>query len=139
MTSVIWTPSGIYHSIEYSSEADLENVVLQVQHQLFGPSRIYLDVKKKIGRSSGIRNIPDGGLHCVKVILFPPSGYKVYPSTGYSYYHFYAPTTLDFKVKTPNKSGRSFFYARMNWSKDYMCNSIRISKRSSQVEIIVTK
>ena len=62
MTSVIWTPSGIYQRVEYSSEADLEKAILQVQQQLFGPYRIYLDIKKKIGRMKGIRNIPDGYL-----------------------------------------------------------------------------
>jgi hypothetical protein len=62
MTSVVWTPTGIYHRVDYANEADFENAILQVQHQLFGSNRIYLDVKKKIGRSSGIRNIPDGYL-----------------------------------------------------------------------------
>ena len=54
---VIWTPSGVYRRAAYSSEADLEAAILRVQAELFGPNRIYLDVKKKVGH-----NIPDGYL-----------------------------------------------------------------------------
>ena len=86
-----------------------------------------------------VNNIPGNGMHCVKVDLFVPDGYKIYPGAGYTYYHFYAPTTLDFKVKVPNKAGRQFFRARVSWSRDYKCNSIRTSKFSPEVEIIVTK
>jgi hypothetical protein len=86
-----------------------------------------------------INNLPNGGLHCVKVDLFVPNGYKLYPGAGYSYYHFYAPASLDFKVKVPNTIQRKFFYARVSWSRDYACHSLRITNYSHQVEIIVTK
>jgi hypothetical protein len=86
-----------------------------------------------------ITNIPYGGMHCVKVDLFVPAGYKLYPGSGYQFYHFYAATTLDFKVKVPNTAQRKFFNARVSWSKDYACRSIRITSYSPQVEIIVTK
>ncbi len=59
---MIWTSSSIYRRVSYSTEADLETAILRVQHDLFGPSRLYLDVKKKIGSQGGIRNIPDGYL-----------------------------------------------------------------------------
>jgi hypothetical protein len=85
-----------------------------------------------------LNNIPNGGMHCVKVDLFVPSGYKLAPGSGYSYYHFYAPATLDFKVKAPNTAQRRFFNARVSWSRDYACRSIRITNYSNQVEIIVT-
>ncbi len=55
--SIIWTESGEYRRVPYESEADLEAAILHVQHELFGANRIYLPVKKKIGR-----NIPDGYL-----------------------------------------------------------------------------
>jgi hypothetical protein len=86
-----------------------------------------------------IDKIPNGGMHCVKVDLFVPAGYKLYPSPGYSFYHFYAPATLDFKVKAPNTAQRKFFSARVSWSRDYACRSIRTTSFSNQVEIIVTK
>ena len=86
-----------------------------------------------------INHIPNTGMHCVKVDLFVPSGYKLYPGSGYSYYHFYAPATLDFKVKVPNTAQRKFFNARVSWSRDYACKSIRITNYSNKVEIIVTK
>jgi len=60
--SVIWTKQCAYQRVAYESEADLEAAILQVQHQLFGPDRIYIDVKKKIGSKGALRNIPDGYL-----------------------------------------------------------------------------
>jgi len=59
---VIWTKDGPYQRKGYNSEADLESAILQVKRELFGPNRIYLDVKKKIGSKGGLRNIPDGYL-----------------------------------------------------------------------------
>lgn len=60
--SVIWTPHGTYSIVNYRSEADLESAIIQVQTDLFGSNRIYLDIKKKIGKKGGLRNIPDGYL-----------------------------------------------------------------------------
>lgn len=60
--AVIWTKQGIYRIHEYESEADLEAAILEVQSDLFGRSRIYLDVKRKIGNRQYKRNIPDGYL-----------------------------------------------------------------------------
>jgi hypothetical protein len=57
---VIWTASGRFEPESFDSEADLESAVLQVQADLFGPERIYLPVKRKIGAKGGMRNIPDG-------------------------------------------------------------------------------
>jgi hypothetical protein len=86
-----------------------------------------------------VGNIPNSGIHCVKVDLRVPNGYKVYPPTGYSLYHISTPTTLDFKVKVPANAQRKFFYASVSWSRDYACRSIRTTNNSQQVEIIVTK
>lgn len=58
--ALIWTNSDQFHSIGFKSEADLEDAILQIKRELFGPARFYLDVKKKIGAKGGIRNIPDG-------------------------------------------------------------------------------
>jgi hypothetical protein len=60
--TVIWTPNGAYSIANYRSEVDLESAILQVQSELFGRNRIYLDIKKKIGAKGGLRNIPDGYL-----------------------------------------------------------------------------
>lgn len=60
--TVIWTPFGAYRRVEYQSESDLEQAIVQVQAKLFGSHRIYLDIKKKIGAKGGQRNIPDGYL-----------------------------------------------------------------------------
>ncbi|HYK87265.1 MAG TPA: hypothetical protein VE398_00745 [Acidobacteriota bacterium] len=58
----IWTASGLYKAVPYKDEAELESAIIKLQHELFGPNRIYLDVKKKIGAKGGLRNIPDGYL-----------------------------------------------------------------------------
>lgn len=46
---VVWTPAGTYRRMAYDSEADLEAAIIQVQTALFGPTRMHLDVKKRIG------------------------------------------------------------------------------------------
>jgi hypothetical protein len=49
-----------YRRTSYESEADLERAIVQVQGQLFGANRFYLDVKRRIGARGGTRNVPDG-------------------------------------------------------------------------------
>lgn len=60
--NLIWTEKGPYRQKAYGCEADLEESILQVQTELFGPNRIYLDAKQKIGVKGGLKNIPDGYL-----------------------------------------------------------------------------
>jgi len=60
--SIIWTEKGKYSKTDYASENDLEDSILQVKEELFGKNRIYLPVKKKIGKKGGQQNIPDGYL-----------------------------------------------------------------------------
>ena len=55
--SLIWTTYGNYTRVDFENEADLEKAVLGVAPSLFGPGRIYVNVKKKVGK-----NIPDGYL-----------------------------------------------------------------------------
>jgi hypothetical protein len=59
---LIWTERGGYRRVEYGDEGELESAILKVRAELFGTSRIYLAVKKKIGVRGGLRNIPDGYL-----------------------------------------------------------------------------
>jgi hypothetical protein len=40
---MIWTTSGPYRRAGYASEADLEAAIIEVQRDLFGANRIYLD------------------------------------------------------------------------------------------------
>jgi len=58
----IWTNNGLYTAAPYKTEAELEAAIILVQRELFGPNRIYLDVKKKIGGKAAPKNIPDGYL-----------------------------------------------------------------------------
>ena len=58
---MLWTTGGPYRKQPFGKEADLEEAIKEVSRDLFGPNRIYLDVKKKIGTKSK-SNIPDGYL-----------------------------------------------------------------------------
>jgi hypothetical protein len=49
-----------YRHVAYENEADLERTVVQLQQQLFGPDRFYLDIKRRIGAAGATRNVPDG-------------------------------------------------------------------------------
>jgi hypothetical protein len=60
--ALVWTKDSKYRRVPYQNEADLEATILEVQRELFGANRIYLDLKKKIGAKGGIQNIPDGYL-----------------------------------------------------------------------------
>ena len=51
-----------YLDFPFEKEEDLENAISSVEGELYGSSRIYLDVKKMIGKKGGVRNIPDGYL-----------------------------------------------------------------------------
>ncbi|MBZ5493552.1 MAG: hypothetical protein LAO76_21760 [Acidobacteriia bacterium] len=59
---MLWTQDKTFHSVSYASEADLGKMILELRARVFGPRRIYLDVKKKIGVEGGVRSIPDGYL-----------------------------------------------------------------------------
>jgi hypothetical protein len=59
---MLWTHDKQYETEPFELEADLEEAVKEVAAELFGPSRIYLDVKKKIGAKGKVNNIPDGYL-----------------------------------------------------------------------------
>jgi hypothetical protein len=60
--SVIYLNGEIFRKDTYESEAELERAIIGVQKELFGDTRIYLDVKRKIGIKGGLSNIPDGYL-----------------------------------------------------------------------------
>src|SRR6266480_3718497 len=59
---VIRTDNGLFYRSQFESEVALEKAILEIQAELFGKNRMYLDVKKKIGARGGLRNIPDGYL-----------------------------------------------------------------------------
>lgn len=46
----------------FELEEDLEKSIQDIQRNLFGESRVYLDIKKKIGDNQRKQNIPDGYL-----------------------------------------------------------------------------
>lgn len=50
---------GLYRLHAFQNEAEFEKQVISLADQIFGPSTIYVDVKKRI-RGGGIVSIPDG-------------------------------------------------------------------------------
>ncbi len=59
---MIWTPEKQYANDPFENELQLEAAITDVSKTLFGPNRIYLDVKKLIGAKGKTKNIPDGYL-----------------------------------------------------------------------------
>jgi hypothetical protein len=59
---MLWAPDKVYQNEPFKIEGDLERAILEVRQALFGKSRIYLDLKKKMGAKGKISNIPDGYL-----------------------------------------------------------------------------
>jgi len=59
---MLWGRHNSYKEEPFQNEADLESAIREVAESLFGKSRIYLDVKRKIGGKSKTKNIPDGYL-----------------------------------------------------------------------------
>ena len=47
---MLWTPKQQFQPWPFEKEAEIENAVIQIQADLFGTSRLYLDVKRLIGQ-----------------------------------------------------------------------------------------
>jgi len=59
---MLWSSNKSYQYEPFETEAELESAILKVREVLFGHSRIYLELKKKIGQKGKTTNIPDGYL-----------------------------------------------------------------------------
>ena len=59
---MLWVPDNTYVNEPFELEKDLERVIQEVSESLFGSSRIYLEVKKKIGKKGKTQNVPDAYL-----------------------------------------------------------------------------
>ncbi len=59
---MFWTSDTQFQEDPFDTEAQLESAIAEVAGVLFGPNRLYLDVKKLVGASKKTRNIPDGYL-----------------------------------------------------------------------------
>jgi hypothetical protein len=57
---MLWTPSKQFLEKPFEKEEEFEKAVIELARPLFGESRFYLDVKKKIGGKGKVTNIPDG-------------------------------------------------------------------------------
>ena len=68
--SMIWSGGQLWSPASYGRESELEDAILELQAWIFGRNRIYLDVKRLIGRRNDRRNIPDGWL--IDLEMSPP-------------------------------------------------------------------
>jgi hypothetical protein len=59
---MLWTSDIKYLPAPFELEDDLEKAILDIQDDLFGRGRLYLSVKKLIGKRGKTQNIPDGYL-----------------------------------------------------------------------------
>jgi len=59
---MLWSKIVTYIEEPFELEADLEEAIQEVSAILFGESRIYLDIKRKIGAKGKTQNVPDGYL-----------------------------------------------------------------------------
>lgn len=59
---MLWSTTKQFLEEPFEKEEDLEKAVIELARPLFGDSRFYLDVKKRIGGKGKITNIPDGYL-----------------------------------------------------------------------------
>jgi hypothetical protein len=59
---MLWTPKQQFHPWPFEKESEIENAIADIQSDLFGTSRVYLDVKRLIGQPGRTQNIPDGYL-----------------------------------------------------------------------------
>lgn len=59
---MLWTPEKSYYLEPFEFEVDLEAAIREVKNALFGEGRIYLEVKKLIGKKGKTQNVPDAYL-----------------------------------------------------------------------------
>jgi hypothetical protein len=59
---MLWTPKQQFQPWPFEKEAEIENAITQIQSDLFGTSRLYLDVKRLIGQPGRTQNVPDSYL-----------------------------------------------------------------------------
>ncbi len=59
---ILWNAKHIFQEDPFENESDLEAAIIEATGALFGQSRVYLNIKKKIGAKGKIQNIPDGYL-----------------------------------------------------------------------------
>jgi hypothetical protein len=59
---MLWSKSESFDIHPFESESEFEKAIIECSESLFGPNRVYVDVKKKIGLKGKTQNIPDGYL-----------------------------------------------------------------------------
>jgi hypothetical protein len=59
---MLWTTTQQFLQYPFDKEIELEAAINEIKQDLFGNSRVYLEVKKLIGQTGKTQNIPDGYL-----------------------------------------------------------------------------
>jgi len=60
--SKLVTPEGVFRLHRHLSEESFEAAAIKLSGEVFGPRRVYLDCKRRIGKKGGKQSIPDGYL-----------------------------------------------------------------------------
>ena len=57
---MLWSAAKAYEEEPFETESELEAAINEAARAMFGSSRIYLDVKKKVGAKAGprVRSLP---------------------------------------------------------------------------------
>ena len=61
MTKIV-TPWGTYLLYRFESEGEFERAVVEHAHEIFGPRRVYIDCKQRVGSRGRGQMVPDGYL-----------------------------------------------------------------------------
>jgi hypothetical protein len=59
---MLWSKTQSLKEEPFHTENELEEAICGAAGVLFGSSRVYLNIKKKVGAKGKIRNVPDGYL-----------------------------------------------------------------------------
>src|SRR5712692_7630233 len=59
---MLWNTKHSFQEEPFENESELEAAISEATGALFGESRVYLDIKKKIGAKGKTQNVPDGYL-----------------------------------------------------------------------------
>jgi len=154
---MLWNNKENYRLSAYQKESELEDTVNIVKDQLFGPNRIYLDDKKKIGSKGKTNNLPDGYL----IDLVNPNDPKIFvvenDLASHQHLKHIAVQILEFslsyessKTKVKNVIKESLQKRKDDWSKcekfakkhgyenvDYLLESIIQKKDSFNAMLII--
>jgi len=138
---MLWGPNKVYQNEPFELEKDLEAAILEVREALFGDWRIYLDLKKKIGKKGKTSNVPDGYL----IDLSSKKEPKLYVVENELVKHdplkHVAVQILEFSISFENSPQKIKTFIKEKLSKDKdaynQCNKYAIENGLENVDVLL--